>query len=165
MRIAVCPGSYDPVTLGHLDIVRRASALFDSLYVAVLDNPRKQPLFSVEERVEMLQQATADLPNVVCESFRGLVVDYAARLGARVIVRGVRNYADYEYELPMAAMNRQLRPCIETLFMPTAPEFAQVSSSLVKEVAFFGGDIARWVPQGVEARLLARLREKEGVGR
>lgn len=164
MRIAICPGSYDPVTLGHLDIIQRAAGLFDTLYAAVLDNSSKQPLFSVDERVEMLREATAHLPNVTCEAFRGLVVDYAQRRGARVIVRGVRSQADFEYELPMAAMNRQMRPDVETLFMPTAPTFAQVSSSLVKEVARFGGDVEPWVPDGVKHRLLTRLVEKEGVG-
>lgn len=157
MRIAVCPGSYDPVTFGHLDIVRRAAPLFDTLYVAVLDNPRKRPLFTVEERVEMLRDVTADLPTVMCESFSGLVVDYADRRGANVIVRGVRSQADYEYELPMAAMNRELRPDVETLFMPTAPMYAQVSSSLVKEVAAFGGNVEGWLPDVVRKRLLARL--------
>lgn len=157
MRIAVCPGSYDPVTLGHLDIVRRAAPLFDTLYVAVLDNPRKRPLFTVEERVEMLRDVTADLPTVMCESFSGLVVDYADRRGANVIVRGVRSQADYEYELPMAAMNRELRPHVETLFMPTAPMYAQVSSSLVKEVAAFGGNVGGWLPDVVRKRLLTRL--------
>lgn len=164
LRIAVLPGSYDPVTNGHLDIITRAAPLFDVLYVAVLDNPRKQPLFSADERVEMLSEATAHLPSVRCASFRGLVVDYADRVGARVIIRGVRTLADYEYELSMAAMNRQLRPHVETLFMPSAPDHAQVSSSLVKEVAVFGGDVSRWVPQLVRARLLRRLHKKEGVG-
>lgn len=163
MHIAVCPGSYDPVTSGHLDIIRRAAPLFEVLYVAVLDNPNKRPLFSVEERVAMLQAATADLPSVRCQSFAGLVVDYAERVGARIIVRGLRTPADYEYELPMAAMNRQLRPGVETLFMPTAPAFAQVSSSLVKEVAAFGGDISGWVPGAVRERLYERLQEKDGV--
>lgn len=163
MRIALCPGSYDPVTLGHLDIVRRAAPLFDVLYVAVLDNPSKRPLFTVEERVEMLVEATASWPSVRCASFSGLVVDYAAHVGAQVIVRGVRTQADYEYELSMAAMNRDLRPEVETLFMPTAPAFAQVSSSLVKEVALFGGDVSRWVPQNVQDRLARRLHKKEGV--
>lgn len=163
MHIALCPGSYDPVTSGHLDIIRRAAPLFDVLYVAVLDNPRKQPLFSVKERVQMLREATSDLSSVRCDSFQGLVVDYADHLGARVIVRGVRTQADYEYELPMASMNRELRPHIETLFMPTAPRYAQVSSSLVKEVAAFGGDVSRWVPDAVQARLLERIHKKDGV--
>lgn len=157
MHIAVCPGSYDPVTLGHLDIVRRAAALFDVLYVAVLDNPSKRPLFTVEERVDMLREATADLPTVRCESFAGLVVDYADSRDAGVIVRGVRGSADLEYELPMAAMNRELRPGIETLFMPTAPVYAQISSSLVKEVAAFGGSVDGWVSAAVRDRLLTRL--------
>lgn len=137
--------------------------MFDVLYVAILDNPRKQPLFTVEERLEMLREATADLPTVRCEAFSGLVVDYAARIGARIIVRGVRTQADYEYELPMAAMNRELRPEVETLFMPTAPVYAQVSSSLVKEVAAFGGDVTPWVTEEVRRRLLRRVFKKDGV--
>ena len=117
MRIGICPGSFDPITLGHLDIIRRAAGLFDLLYVAVLDNPSKRPLFTVQERVELLKEATADLSSVRCESFSGLVVDYAAGRNAVAIVRGVRNQSDYEYELQMASMNKQLAPRIETLFL------------------------------------------------
>lgn len=165
MRIGICPGSFDPITLGHLDIIRRAAGLFDLLYVAVLDNPSKRPLFTVQERVELLKEATADLASVRCESFSGLVVDYAAGRNAVAIVRGVRNQSDYEYELQMASMNKQLAPRIETLFLPTAPQYAQVSSSLVKEVASFGGRVDQWVPDHVCRRLYAKLRGKEGADR
>lgn len=165
MRIGICPGSFDPITLGHLDIVTRAARLFDVLYVAVLDNPRKRPLFTVEERVRLLKEATASLPSVRCESFSGLVVDYAARKKAHAIVRGVRSQSDYEYELQMASMNKQLAPEVETLFLPTAPEYAQVSSSLVKEVATFGGPVDQWVPPHVRDRLYAKLHGKEGADR
>lgn len=165
MRIAICPGSFDPITLGHLDIIARAAPLFDRLYVAVLDNTSKRPLFTVEERVALLEEATKSLPSVVCESFSGLVVDYAAAKKARVIVRGVRGPTDYEYEAQMASMNKELAPQVETLFLPTAPRYAQVSSSLVKEVASFGGPIDRWVPAHVGEQLYAKLRGREGADR
>ena len=165
MRIGICPGSFDPITLGHLDIIRRAARLFDVLYVAVLDNPSKRPLFTVEERRELLEEATADLPSVRCESFSGLLVDYAADKNATAIVRGVRSPADCEYELQMATMNRQLSPGLETLLLPTAPEYAHIRSSLVKEVALFGGSVDQWVPGHVGRRLYAKLRAKEGADR
>lgn len=165
MRIGICPGSFDPVTLGHLDIVTRAAGLFDVLYVAVLDNPSKRPLFTTEERVEMLERVTAHLASVRCETFSGLVVDYATRRSAQAIIRGVRSQSDYEYELQMASMNKQLVPTVETLFLPTAPEYAQVSSSLVKEVAAFGGRVDQWLPAYVSERLYAKLHGKEGGDR
>lgn len=163
MRIAICPGSFDPVTKGHLDVVERTARLFDRVYVAVLANAAKKPLFSVAERVELLQQATAHLHNVRSESYTGLVVDYATARGASVIVRGVRGNLDVDYEWQMAAMNRELNGTVETLFMPTAPQYAQVSSSLVKEVAAFGGDVGKWVPESVAVRLLSKLQPKEGA--
>ncbi|OUN01548.1 MAG: pantetheine-phosphate adenylyltransferase [Firmicutes bacterium ZCTH02-B6] len=165
MRIAVCPGSFDPVTRGHVDIVERAARLFDLLYVAVLDNTRKQALFPAEERVAMLREATAHLPNVCCESFTGLVVDYAQSRGADVIIRGVRSPSDCEYELQMAGMNRELAPGIETLLLPTSPAYAHVRSSLVKEVAVLGGSVDAWVPENVSRRLRERLQAKGGAGR
>lgn len=163
MRVAVCPGSFDPITLGHLDIIARAAPLFDRLYVAVLENTSKRPLFTVEERLELLREATAHLPTVVCESFTGLVVEYAARRQARVIVRGVRSALDFDYEVQMASMNKQLAPDVETLLIPTAPQYAQVSSTLVKEVAAFGGRVDQWVPAAVGERLYAKLRGREGA--
>lgn len=163
MRIAICPGSFDPITLGHLDIIARAAPLFDRLYVAVLNNTSKRPLFTVEERLELLKEATAHLSNVVCEAFSGLVVEYAAQKGARTIVRGVRSALDFDYETQMASMNKQLAPEIETLLIPTAPQYAQVSSTLVKEVAAFGGEVRQWVPEAVAERLYAKLRRREGA--
>lgn len=163
MRIAICPGTFDPVTFGHLDLIARAAPLFDRLYVAVLENTSKRPLFTVEERLELLREATAHLPTVVCEAFSGLVVEYAARKQAHVIVRGVRSALDFEYEVQMAFMNKQLAPDLETLFIPTSPQYAQVSSTLVKEVAAFGGPVDQWVPAAVGERLYAKLRGKEGA--
>ncbi len=157
MTVAVYPGSFDPVTYGHLDIVARASRLFDRLYVAVLENPAKRALFSVEERLAMLEEACRPYTNVRCESFSGLVVEYAAARQATAIVRGLRAVSDFEYEFVMATMNRHLDDRVETVFIMTSSEYAFVSSSLVKEVASFGGDVSRWVPPGAAKRLRERL--------
>lgn len=157
MAVAVYPGSFDPVTFGHLDIIGRASGIFDRVYVAVLRNPSKTPLFSVDERLAMLEEACQDLANVRCEAFSGLVVDFARSKGARVIVRGLRALSDFEYEFVMAAMNRHLNTEVETVFIMTSSEYAFVSSSLIKEVAQFGGDVTRWVPPGVARRLASRF--------
>ncbi|WP_224391694.1 pantetheine-phosphate adenylyltransferase [Pseudonocardia sp. ICBG1293] len=156
VRRAVCPGSYDPPTVGHLDVITRAAALFAEVYVAILVNPRKEGLFAVEERVEMLTGITADLPGVRVESFRGLVVDYCRERGAQAMVKGLRGATDYDYELPMAHMNRHLSG-VETLFLPGAPDQVYVSSSLVKEVARGGGDVTAFLPPSVHARLRERL--------
>ena len=153
---ALCPGTFDPVTNGHLDIIERAARRFDALVVGVLDNPAKQPLFGVEERVGMLKEVTLDLPNVEVDAFTGLLVDYAARRGADIVVKGLRAVSDYEYEIQMAQMNHLLAG-VETLFMTTAPEWSFLSSSLVKEVAGFGGDIRGLVPDVVAERLRDRL--------
>ena len=154
MRRAVCPGSFDPVTLGHLDIVERASAIYDEVTVAVLVNEQKVGLFSVEERVEMLTDAVADLDNVVVDSFSGLLVDFCATNRMDAIIKGVRAL-DFDYELQMAQMNRELA-AIETLFVPTAPQVGHLSSSLVKQIATFGGDVSRLVPKVVDDRLRER---------
>ena len=159
MTVAVYPGSFDPVTYGHLDITARASNLFERLYVAVLHNPAKQALFSVEERLAMLEEACRPFPNVRCEAFSGLVVEYAASRQARAIVRGLRAVSDFEYEFVMATMNRHLNSQLDTVFSMTASEYAFVSSSLIKEVARFGGDVSRWVPPGVARRLRARFEQ------
>jgi len=153
---ALCPGTFDPVTNGHLDIIERAAERFDNLVVAVLENPAKQPLFSVEERVSMLKEATADLANVEIDPFSGLLVDYAKRRSSSVIVKGLRAVTDFEYEIQMAQMNRRLSG-VETFFVPTAPTWSFLSSSLVKEVARHGGDVSGLVPPVVADRLAERL--------
>lgn len=157
MKVAVYPGSFDPVTYGHLDIIQRAAGLFDRLYVAVLRNPAKQALFPVEERVEMLRLVTSHLENVSCESFDGLVVRYAQERQASVIIRGLRAVSDFEAEFKMASMNRSLAPEVETIFMMTNAPYSFVSSSIIKEVASFGGSVGKWVPREVEERLARRL--------
>jgi pantetheine-phosphate adenylyltransferase len=151
----VCPGSFDPVTNGHVDVIERAAALYDELVVAVLVNPGKAGLFTVEERMELLREACAGLPNVTVDSFHGLLVDYCHAHEVPVIVKGLRAVGDFEYELQMAQMNRELAG-IETLFVPTAPQVGHLSSSLVKQIATFGGDVSRLVPKGVLDRLLAK---------
>ena len=152
MRIACCPGTYDPVTNGHLDIVARATACFDRVIVAVLVNPSKQPLFALEERLAMLKEATARLPGVEVASFSGLLVDFARDRQVTAIVKGLRAISDFDYELQMAQMNYRLAS-VETLFMTTNPSYSYLSSSLVKEVAKHGGDVTGLVPDLVVARL------------
>ena len=160
VRRAVCPGSFDPVTNGHVDVINRAAGLYDELVVAVLVNPGKAGLFSVEERMELLRDAVAELPNVRVDSFQGLLVDYCSAHDIPVIVKGLRAVSDFEYELQMAQMNRELAG-IETLFVPTAPQVGHLSSSLVKQIATFGGDVSRLVPKAVHDRLL-QLRSQGG---
>ena len=159
MRRAVCPGSFDPVTHGHLDIISRAAGLFDEVVVAVLVNKSKRGLFTVEERIGMLEEVTAPFAGVRVDSFHGLLVDYCRAHGIPAIVKGLRAVSDFDYELQMAQMNHGLAQ-VETLFMATNPEFSFLSSSLVKEVATYGGDVARLVPPLVLQRLTARLAEK-----
>ena len=162
MRRAVCPGSFDPVTNGHVDVINRAAGLYDELIVAVLVNPGKAGLFTVEERMELLRDAVSELPNVRIDSFQGLLVDYCRAHGIPVIVKGLRAVGDFEYELQMAQMNRELAG-VETLFVPTAPQVGHLSSSLVKQIAIFGGDVSRLVPKAVHDRLLQeRLRRDTG---
>jgi pantetheine-phosphate adenylyltransferase len=153
---ALCPGTFDPVTNGHVDIVHRAAALFDRVLVAVVENPGKEPLFSAAERVEMLREALSGLGNVEVESFSGLLVDHARSRGVGVIVKGLRAVSDFDYELQMAQMNRHLGE-VETCFVPTSPRWSYLSSSLVKEVAGFGGDVSGLVPEQVLGRLKERL--------
>ncbi len=155
--IAIYPGSFDPITNGHLDLIERGSRITDRLIVAILRNASKAPLFTVEERMEMLREVVAPYPNVEVDSFDGLLVDYAARKQATVLIRGIRAISDYEYELQMALMNRRLRPEIETLFMMAGEAYSFISSKLVKEVFGLGGDISGLVPACVEARLKKRL--------
>jgi pantetheine-phosphate adenylyltransferase len=156
MTRAVCPGSFDPVTNGHLDIFRRAAGLFDELVVATGANPSKSRLFGPETRLEMLREACEDLPNVTVMGFTGLIVDFCREIGAQAIVKGLRGGNDYEYELPMAQMNSHLTG-VETVFIPTNAALGYISSSLVKEVASLGGDVSGLVPPSVHAQLLERL--------
>ncbi len=156
VRRAVCPGSFDPVTNGHLDIIDRASGLYDEVIVAVLINRSKKGLFETEERMQMLREVTAELPNVTIDSFYGLLVDFCGQRGIRVIVKGLRAVSDFDYELQMSQMNLSLAG-IETLFMPTNPLYSFLSSSLVKDVASYGGDVTGLVPEPVLRRLTARF--------
>jgi len=155
--IAIYPGSFDPPTNGHLDLIERGSKIFDELIVAVLRNPEKNPLFSLEERSEMLESLTTQFRNVRVDTFVGLTVEYAAKVKAGAVLRGIRAISDYEYELQMALMNRRLRPDIETVFMMANEAYSFISSRLVKQVFSLGGNIAGLVPTSVEARLTNRL--------
>jgi pantetheine-phosphate adenylyltransferase len=154
--VALCPGTFDPITNGHLDIIRRASAAFGQAVIAVLENPGKAPLFPVEERVSMLKEAVGDLDNVEIASFSGLLVDYARQRGIGTIVKGIRAVSDFDYELQMAQMNYRMAG-VETFFLPTSPQWSYLSSSLVKEVVRFGGDVRGLVPEFVRERLEERL--------
>ena len=150
MKAAIYPGSFDPVTYGHLDVIRRAADIFDELTISVLNNVKKTPLFSVEERVKILKEATKDLKNVTVESFSGLLVDYAKEKNIHVVVRGLRAITDFEYELQNAQTNRLLsREKLDTMFLTTSLEYAYLSSTTVKEIASFGGDISACVPEFV----------------
>jgi pantetheine-phosphate adenylyltransferase len=160
MTHVLCPGSFDPPTLGHLDVIRRASRLFDRVTVAVLINPAKSGLFTVDERIALLRKATEAWPAVSVDSFGGLLVDYCERHGVDAILKGIRAAGDADYELPMAHMNAHLTG-VQTLFLPTAPEYSYVSSSLVKEIAHHGGDIAGLVPESVARALAERERRPE----
>jgi pantetheine-phosphate adenylyltransferase len=159
MRIAVCPGSFDPVTNGHLDIFERASNICDTLVVAVFHNPNKKPLFTMEERVEMLRVATSHIKNIQVDGFTGLLNDYVRRQQAKVIVRGLRALSDFEYEFQRALLIKKIDPFLETVFMMTSNEYSFVSSSGIKELANFGGPITGLVPESVEQRVIQRLTE------
>ncbi|MDD3706381.1 MAG: pantetheine-phosphate adenylyltransferase [Clostridiaceae bacterium] len=157
MKIAVYPGSFDPTTNGHLDIVKRSGLLFDKVIVAVLNNPNKKPLFSVEERVDILRRTCKDIENVEIDCFSGLLIDYAKSKNACAIVKGLRAVSDFEYELQMAHMNKKLNPDIETIFIMTNSRYSYLSSSLVKEVAQFGGCIKGLVPEIIEDEIYNRF--------
>ncbi|MEU0500425.1 pantetheine-phosphate adenylyltransferase [Nocardia sp. NPDC005998] len=161
MAGAMCPGSFDPVTNGHIDVFARAAVQFDEVVVTVSVNPKKQGMFSVEERMEMLREATAQLPNVRVESWQGLLVDFAKQEGLTAIVKGLRDATDFGYELQMAQMNKKLSG-VDTFFIATNPAFSYLSSSLVKEVAAYGGDVTDMLPPAVHKRLLDRLAERKG---
>jgi pantetheine-phosphate adenylyltransferase len=156
---ALCPGTFDPVTNGHLDIIGRAAETFDGVIVGALENPSKQPMFTLEERVAMLKEACSGMPGVSVVSFRGLLVEFARAQGVDVIVKGLRAVSDYEYEIQMAQMNHRLAG-VETIFMPTNPSWSFLSSSLVKEVARLGGDVEGLVPEHVRQALSDRLEER-----
>ncbi len=156
MRKAIYPGSFDPVTLGHLDIIERSSKLADHLIVGVLKNNTKSPLFSVEERVNMLREVTGKMPNVEVMSFSGLLVDFAKEQGVSIIVRGLRAVTDFEYELQMSQTNRIVNPDVDTIFLNTNLKYAYLSSSIVKEIARYGGDISQFVPACIIDRIKAK---------
>ena len=153
MKRAIYPGSFDPVTLGHIDVIERASKLFDHLIIGVLNNSSKTPLFSVEERVNMLREVTKEFPNVEIQSFDGLTVEFAKNCGARAVVRGLRAITDFEYELQIAQLNHVISPDIDTVFLTTNLKYAYLSSSSVKEVAAYGGDISHFVTPYVEEQV------------
>ena len=160
MLRAIYPGSFDPVTNGHLDVIRRASGLVDELIVGVLNNKAKTPLFSVEERVKMLKEVTKELPGVKIVPFEGLLIDFAKEMSAKMVVRGLRAVTDFEYELQMAQTNHKLAEDIETVFLTTSLEYSYLSSTIVKGVAAFGGDISQFVPEHVEEKIKSKITKK-----
>ncbi|AVX20945.1 MAG: pantetheine-phosphate adenylyltransferase [Bacillota bacterium] len=162
MKIAVYPGSFDPITNGHLDIIERAADVFDQVIVAVSVNSAKKPLFSMEERVELLREVLRPYPNVRVDSFTGLTVDYVVSQKARVIIRGLRAISDFENELQMAVTNRKLKPSVETFFMMARAEYSFISSSLIKEIANYGGCIKGFVPEVVEIKIKEKLAQLKG---
>ncbi|MDQ3216510.1 MAG: pantetheine-phosphate adenylyltransferase [Actinomycetota bacterium] len=157
MARALCPGSFDPVTNGHVDVIERAARYFEGVVVAVIRNPSKNPMFTLEERTAMLSEALSGLENVEISSFDGLLVDHARQLGISLVVKGLRAVSDFEYELQMAQMNARLAPELDTMFVTATPEWAFLSSSLVKEVARYGGRVEGLVPKGVESALVQIL--------
>ncbi len=160
---AIYPGSFDPVTYGHMDIIIRASALADELIVGVLSTNAKTPLFSAEERVKMLEEATGNLSNVKVVPFEGLLIDFAEKMDAGMVIRGLRAITDFENELKMAQTNHKLSPKVETVFLTTSLEYAYLSSTVVKEVAYFGGDISQFVPENVKRMIQDKIIKKESV--
>jgi pantetheine-phosphate adenylyltransferase len=161
MTTAVYPGSFDPLTFGHLDILHRAAGIFERVVIAVIENPSKRPLFTTEERVAMIRASIGAMPRVEVNTFNGLTIEFARRAGARVIVRGLRAVSDFESEFQMALMNRRLEPEVTTVFIPTSLRHLFLSSSLIKELTAFGGDIAEFVPESVVEPLKQRLTTRE----
>ena len=159
MATAVYPGSFDPITLGHLDIIKRAAAVFDKVIIGVLINKSKQPLFSIEERVDLIKEVTKDIPNVEILSFNGLLIDFSDRMKADVIVRGIRAVSDFEYELMMAQTNKQLKANIETMFFASSAEYSFCISIMIRELAAFGGDITQFVPEEVSKRVYEKFKQ------
>ena len=158
---AIYPGSFDPVTLGHLDIIRRASKTVNELIVGVLNNGGKTPLFSIDERVEMLREVTADIPNVKIMSFSGLLVDFARHTDSTLVVRGLRAISDFDYELQMAQTNRKMNPHVDTMCLATSLEYAYLSSTIMKEVANFGGDLSKFAPREITDAVEEKLKKRE----
>ena len=164
-KVAIYPGTFDPITNGHMSIIRRALEIFDKLIVAILINPQKRPLFSVEERIFMIKEATKGMGNVEVDTFEGLLVDYAVKKGANVIIRGLRATSDFEFEFQMALMNRKLNRSVQSIFLMTDYKWLYVSSSIIKEVASFGGDVEGLVPDIVNEKLKEKFRQKSEGGR
>ncbi|MBU3840939.1 MAG: pantetheine-phosphate adenylyltransferase [Candidatus Ruminococcus intestinipullorum] len=160
MLRAIYPGSFDPVTYGHLDIIRRSCKIVDELVVGVLNNNAKMPLFSVEERVKMLQEVTKDLKNVKIVPFHGLLIDFAREMDAYVVIRGLRAITDFEYELQMSQTNHKLEPDLETMFLTTSIEYSYLSSTTVREIATYGGDVSQFVPEEVRIALKEKMKTK-----
>ena len=158
-KIAVVPGSFDPITNGHIDIIKRAADVFDVVYVAVLNNSSKNPLFSIEERIQLIKEVMHDIPNIHVESSSGLLIDYAKSKNAKAIVRGLRAVSDFEYEMQITSMNRVLDENIETFFIMTKNQYSFLSSSIVKEVAKYGGNIRELVPEAIEKALKAKFNQ------
>ena len=161
MRIGIYPGSFDPVTLGHLDIIERASRMVDKLVIGVLVNGAKSPMFTTDERVELIKKVTKDMPNVVVEANDGLLVDFAEAKGAGVIIRGLRAVTDFEYELQIAQTNHKLNPKVDTVFLTTSVEYSYVSSSIVREIASYGGDIGQFVPECIVDEIYKKAGRKK----
>jgi pantetheine-phosphate adenylyltransferase len=157
LKTAICPGSFDPVTLGHIDIIARAAKMFDKLVVAVLDNSSKQPSFTLDERVSLIKKATVGINNIEITSFSGLLVDFAKKIDASVIVKGLRAVSDFEYEFQMALINRELYPEIDTVFLTTDSKYMYLSSSVVKEIARYNGDIKTFIPSQIYEEVANRL--------
>ncbi len=160
-RIAVCPGSFDPITNGHIDIIKRAAAIFDKVYVCVLNNSAKKSLFTKEEKLYLISESMKDYPNVIADSYNGLLVDYASKVNAQAIIRGLRAVSDFEYEMRITSMNRKLNENIETFFIMTKNEYSFLSSSIVKEVAKYNGNITNLVPPVVEEALKRKYQLNE----
>ncbi|TKH04026.1 pantetheine-phosphate adenylyltransferase [Peribacillus simplex] len=161
-KIAICPGSFDPITFGHLDIIQRGANVFDEVYVVIVNNSAKNSLFTVEERLELITEATAHMPNVKVDFYQGLTVDYAESVSANAIIRGLRATSDFEYEMQGTSMNRFLNNKIESFFIMTKNQYSFLSSSIVKEVAKYGGDISELVPSVVQTALAKKYKELKG---
>ncbi len=161
LNIAVYPGTFDPITNGHVDIIKRAKKIFQCVIVAVAPNPRKTPLFSAAERLEMIKEATSGMTDIRIEMFDGLLIHYVHQKGAAAIIRGIRAVSDFEFEFQMGLMNRKLSPTIETLFLMPSEEYSYLTSTLIKEVASYGGDVSDLVPKGVIAKLREKFKERD----